>query len=50
MLAVALEAEMAGLDDARVDRADGDLVDLVALDAEIVGYAGSGRGAGRALR
>ncbi len=37
VLAVALEAEVPRLDDAGVDRADGDLVDLVALDAEEVG-------------
>ena len=32
LLAVALEAEVPGLDDAGVDRADRDLVDLLALD------------------
>ena len=31
-LAVALEAEVAGLDDARMHRPDGHLVDLLALD------------------
>ena len=39
VLAVALEAEVPRLDDARVDGADGDLVDLVALDAVEVGHA-----------
>ncbi len=33
MLAVALETEMARLDDARMDGPDGDLVDLVAVHA-----------------
>ncbi len=37
VLAVALEAEVAGLDDAGVHRADRDLVDLLALDAVEVG-------------
>jgi hypothetical protein len=41
LLAVALEAEVAGLDDAGVDRADGDLVDLLAFHAEEVGHAGN---------
>ncbi len=39
LLAVALEAEMPRLDDARVDRADGDLVDFLALDAEELRHA-----------
>ena len=39
VLAVALEAEVARLDDAGVDRPDGDLVDLLALDPEEVGHA-----------
>ena len=39
LLAVALEAEMPRLDDAGVDRADRDLVDLLALDAVEVGDA-----------
>ena len=38
-LAVALEAEMAGLDDAGVDRADGHFMDLVARHLEEVGHA-----------
>ncbi len=38
LLAVALEAEVSGLDDAGVDRADRDLVDLVALDAVEVAH------------
>ncbi len=42
-LAVALEAEMAGLDDAGVDRADRDLVHLLALDAVEVADARSDR-------
>ncbi len=42
-LAVALEAEVPRLDDARVDRADGDLVDLVPLDAEEVADGGQDR-------
>ena len=40
VLAVALEAEVAGLDDARVDRPHGHLVDLLALDAVEVAHAG----------
>ena len=39
LLAVALEAEMPRLDDAGVNGADGDLVDLFALDAEEIGDA-----------
>ena len=39
LFAVALEPEMPRLDDAGVDRADRDLVDLLALDAEEVGDA-----------
>ena len=39
LFAVALEAEMPRLDDAGVDRADRDLVDLLPLDAEEVGDA-----------
>ena len=39
LLAVALEPEMAGLDDARVDRADRDLMDLLAADLEKFGDA-----------
>ncbi len=39
LLAVALEAEVPRLDDAGVDRADRDLVDLLALDAVEVGDA-----------
>jgi hypothetical protein len=39
LLAVALEAEMPRLDDSRVHRADRDLVNRVALDAEEVGDA-----------
>ena len=42
-LAVALEAEMARLDDAGVDRADGHLVDLLARHLEEVGHAASRR-------
>ena len=42
-LAVALEAEVPRLDDPRVDRADGDLVDLVPLDAEEVADGGQDR-------
>src|SRR5436190_17234060 len=38
-LAVALEAEMARLDDAGVDRADRDFVDLFTANAVEVGYA-----------
>ena len=46
VLAVALEAEVARLDDAGVNRADGDLVDLLAFDPEEVSRrrsAGSAR-------
>jgi hypothetical protein len=50
LLAVALEAEVAGLDHARVHRADGDLVHRVALDAVEVGDAGEGRVAGASTR
>ena len=39
LLAVALKAEMPRLDDAGMDRADGHLVDLLALDAVEVGDA-----------
>ena len=39
LLAVALEAEMSRLDDAGVNRADRDLVDLLAFDPEEVGDA-----------
>ncbi len=39
VLAVALEAEMARLDDAGVHGTDRDLVNLLALDAEVVGDA-----------
>src|SRR5439155_18862262 len=39
LFAVALEAEVARLDDAGVDRADRDLVDLLALDTVILGDA-----------
>ena len=42
-LAVALEAEMARLDDAGVDRADGHLVDLVAGHLEEIGHAAGRR-------
>ena len=42
LLAVALEAEVARLDDAGVHRADRDLVDLLALDPVEVGHAGGG--------
>ena len=42
VLAVALEAEVARLDDAGVHRADRDLVDLLALDAEEVRDADCG--------
>ena len=38
-LAVALEAKMARLDDAGVDRADGDFMDLFARHLEEVGHA-----------
>ena len=44
VLAVALEAEMARLDDAGVHRPDRDLVDLLALDPEEVGDAGQDGG------
>src|SRR5207247_2469924 len=42
VLAVALEAEVAGLDDAGVHGTDGDLVHLLALDAVEVGDADGG--------
>ena len=42
-LAVALETEVPRLDDSRVDRADGDLVDFVPLDAEEVADGGQDR-------
>ena len=48
LLAVALEAEVPRLDDAGVDRADRDLVDLLALDAVEVGDADGGAGGGAA--
>ncbi len=44
LLAVALEPEVPGLDDAGVDRTDGHLVHLVALDPEEVGHPGKDRG------
>ncbi len=46
VLAVALEPEVAGLDDPGVDRSDGHLVDLLALDPVEVGDAGQDRVAG----
>ena len=45
---MALETEMARLDDARVHRPDGHLVDLVAFHAEEVGHARQDRGVVRA--
>ena len=42
VLAVALEAEVSRLDDAGVDGTDGDLVDLVPLDAVEVHHADDG--------
>ena len=45
VLAVALKAKVSRLDHAGVDRADGDLVDLLAVDAEEVGHAGHDGGA-----
>jgi hypothetical protein len=44
-LAGALETKMAGLDDAGVHRADGDLVNLAAVDAEELAHGGRGAGA-----
>ena len=47
LLAVTLETEMAGLDDSRMDRADCDFVNLVAVDCEEIRDAGQRRLAGR---
>ena len=48
VFAVALEAEMAGLDDARVHGAHGDLVNLLTLDPVEIGHAHDARLALRA--
>ena len=47
LLAVALEPEMPGLDDAGVDRADRDFVDLVPFDSEEISHPGRNPGVGR---
>ena len=49
-LAVALETEMAGFDDAGVDRADGDFVNLVAVDAIEIHDPDDGRLGGRSAQ